>query len=133
MRKHKSLKGGLINGAPCDMLLDTGTTQSMVRSVLTTDDYIDGQTTICCAHGVAKSYPMAPVQVEIDGTKQIIMAASSETLPQADRDKYHLLSSLVMTCSLLLSQMSNPRLSLLVSEIHCKESDMKKDTICMIT
>ena len=80
---HKTITPGIINGRPCNVLLDTGTTQSIVHSDYVSEDDIDGHTTICCAHGDTVTYPIAAVEVKIGDKKKILHAAVSTKLPQA--------------------------------------------------
>ena len=81
--KQSSIWEGAINGSPCTILLDTGTTQSLVRSdYVEDDDLLDGSVPIRCMHGDVKNYPVAPIAVDIDGTKAIVHAAVSPNLPQ---------------------------------------------------
>ena len=46
------------------------------------DDLLDGSVPIHCMHGDVKDYPVAPIAVDIDGTKAIVHAAVSPNLPQ---------------------------------------------------
>ena len=73
---HESLKQGLINDQPCKILLDTGTTQSMVHSdLITDDDLLNESTTVRCAHGDSVTYPLAPIAVRIGGKKMQLCQA----------------------------------------------------------
>ena len=66
-----------------DILLDTGCSRTMVH----TDFVMPGsvsktqQVTIRCAHGEAVSYPIAAVNMEIDGVRIRVKAAVCKTLP----------------------------------------------------
>ena len=80
---HSSVLKGSVNGQSCRVLLDTGTTQSMVHKDLVPDDSIlKEHTAIRCAHGDSVIYPIAPIVVNIGGTRATIKAAISSTLPQ---------------------------------------------------
>ena len=81
--KTAAIQAGNINGLPCKILLDTGTTQSLVHAdFVTKDDILDGAVPIRCIHGDAHEYPVAPIEVEIEGQKAIVHAAVSRTLSQ---------------------------------------------------
>ena len=65
-KQHKTITAGMINERPCNMLLDIGTTHSIVHSdYVSEDDIIDGHTTIRCTHGDMVTYPIAAVVVKI--------------------------------------------------------------------
>ena len=82
--QHQGLTRGSINGCPCELLLDTGTTHSMVHSDYVSDtDLLNEHISIHCAHGDTRSYPIAGVAVTIGGTTAITKAAVSPKLPQA--------------------------------------------------
>ena len=81
--KTAAIQAGTINGLPCKILLDTGTTQSLFRADFVTKDVIVvGAVPIRCIHGDAHEYPVAPIEVEIGGQKAIVHAAVSRTLPE---------------------------------------------------
>ena len=81
--QDKARRHGTVNGVYCpDILVDTGATQTLVRKELVADDDIlDGEVTICCAHGDTASYPLAVVKINIGGKDIITTAAVSGTLP----------------------------------------------------
>ena len=74
---------GIINGVFCnDILVDTGTTQTLVhKELVIDDDILDSEVMIRCAHGDTASYPLAAVKVTISGKDIIITAGVSSTLP----------------------------------------------------
>ena len=79
-----SQMAGKINGRPCTILLDTGTTQSLVHAkYVTSEDVLEESVSIRCIHGEIRDYPVAPIQVEIGGVKAIVKAAVSKKLPQS--------------------------------------------------
>ena len=58
---HSNIQQGTINDQPCKVLLDTGTTQSMVHKDLISDhDILEEHTTIRCAHGDSTSHNNCP-------------------------------------------------------------------------
>ena len=79
----RARRSGTINGTYCtDILVDTGTTQTLVHSgLVTNDDILDGEVTIRCAHGDTSSYPLAAVKINIGGKDIITTAGVSSTLP----------------------------------------------------
>ena len=66
-----------------DILLDTGCSRTMVHKNLVPDEKVkEGEAvTIRCAHGDTCLYPLADVQLEVDGLDLTVEAAVSETLP----------------------------------------------------
>ena len=68
-----------------NILLDTRCTQTMVRSDLVdSSKLIAGEaTTIRCVHGDNALYPLAEVEVNVDGVAMTVRAAISEELPVA--------------------------------------------------
>ena len=78
-----SRMAGNINGHPCDILLDTGTTQSLVHAnYVRGEDMLDECVPIQCIHGETWDYPVSPIDVELGGVKMILKAAVSTKLPQ---------------------------------------------------
>ena len=77
-------RSGTVNNVPCQIVLDTGTNQSIVRADLIKEDDLTGyHTTIYCAHGDAVTYPTARVEFDIAGREVNTQAAVSSTLPRA--------------------------------------------------
>ena len=77
---------GLVEGVEVgNILLDTGCTQTMVRSDLVDPSkFIAGEaTTIRCVHGDNALYPLVEVRVTVDGVAMRVRAAISEELPVA--------------------------------------------------
>ena len=75
---------GTIEGqAVTDVCLDTGCTRTMVREDLVpAEKLLEGDSiAICCAHGDTVVYPLARIQVEVNGTTHEVEAAVSRTLP----------------------------------------------------
>ena len=66
-----------------DKLLDTGCSRTMVhRRVVPGEKISEGDTvTIWCAHGNTVLYPLADLEIEVDGFNFTVEAAVSETLP----------------------------------------------------
>ena len=74
---------GKNNGHPCNILLDTGTTQSLVHAnYVRGEDVLDECVPIQCIHGETQDYPVAPIDVELGGVRMILKAAVSTKLPQ---------------------------------------------------
>ena len=77
-------KKGYVNNVPCDIVLDTGTNQSMVHTdYVKGDDLTGNHATIYCAHGDAVTYPTARVRFCVAGREVTAQAAVSGTLPRA--------------------------------------------------
>ncbi len=77
---------GRIEGQPVsDVCLDTGCTRTMVRQDLVpANKLIEGDSiAICCAHGDTVVYPLARVEVEVNGQTHEVEAAVSSTLPMS--------------------------------------------------
>ncbi len=68
-----------------DVWLDTGCTRTMVRQDLVpANKLIEGDSiAICCAHGDIVVYPLARVEVEVNGQIHEVEAAVSDTLPMS--------------------------------------------------
>ena len=73
--------GQLVN----DIVLDTGCSRTLVRSdLLREKDFSRGETiTVQCAHGDVVTYPLARVELEVEGRALIVETAVSNTLPQS--------------------------------------------------
>ena len=69
--------------AVTDVLLDTGWSQTLVKSDLVpTTKRVEGDAvTIRCAHGDTVLYPLANVELVVDGIPLQVEAAVSDTLP----------------------------------------------------
>ena len=69
--------------AVTDVLLDTGCSQTLVKSELVpTTKQVEGDVvTIHCAHGDTVLYPLANVELVVDGIPLQVEAAVSDTLP----------------------------------------------------
>ena len=77
-------RSGTVEGTRVeDAVLDTGCTQTMVRRELIPESQrIEGETAaVTCAHGDTVLYPMAEVEMELEGVKLQVTAALSDTLP----------------------------------------------------
>jgi hypothetical protein len=68
-----------------DILLDTGCSQTLVRKDLVKSEKMkEGRLVdIQCAHGDTTWYPLAEVELSVEGKKITVEAAVSETLPQS--------------------------------------------------
>ena len=67
-----------------DIVLDTGCTRTLVHRDLVSEEKLmkDESVTIQYAHGDAVAYPLANVELEVEGEAVTVEAAVSETLPQ---------------------------------------------------
>ena len=77
-------RAGLVNGHKVsDIMLDTGCSRTMVHGDLVSrEQLIEGKATaIRCAHGDTVLYPMAEVEMEVDGCTIHTLAAVCNTLP----------------------------------------------------
>ena len=98
---------GLVEGHKVEkILLDTGCSRTMIqRSLVPQNKFLEGQAvTIRCAHGDTVLYPLAEVDLEIDGLPIRVEAAVSDSLPVAV-----LLGTDVPEMSALLGQESEPK------------------------
>ena len=80
------LHQGVINGFLVDdLLLDTGCLKIIVRRDLVGEErWLEGESTVIqCAHGDAIAYPLATIELEIQGRPVLVDAAVSDTLPQS--------------------------------------------------
>ena len=68
-----------------EILLDTGCSRTMVRSELVPAEKVleEDSATVRCAHGDTVLYPLADLELEVDGHHIRVEAAISETLPVA--------------------------------------------------
>lgn len=77
-------RSGLVEGREVEkILLDTGCSRTMVqRTLVPGHKYLEGDVvTIRCAHGDIVLYPLAEIDMVVDGTPIKVEAAVSETLP----------------------------------------------------
>ena len=74
---------GTVEGtAVSDIMLDTGATRTLVwRDLVPKEKIGGGEISICCVHGDIVVYPLAEVQIAVDGVSYSVEAAVSETLP----------------------------------------------------
>ena len=65
-----------------DILLDTGSTRTLVKKDLVPRNrMVDGEVAIRCAHGNTIVYPLADVEIKIEGQCFTVQAGVSDTLP----------------------------------------------------
>ena len=77
-------KSGIVEGRSVErVVLDTGCSQSMVhKNLVSQDKIVEGDAvTIRCAHGDKVLYPLAKIELEVDGQPISIEAAVSGMLP----------------------------------------------------
>eukprot|EP00731_Ephydatia_muelleri_P021055 Em0013g782a len=75
---------GTVNGRSAkNIMLDTGCSRTMVhRNLVSEAQILDGESAVVrCAHGDSVLYPMAEVNIEVDGCTISAVAAVSDTLP----------------------------------------------------
>ena len=80
------LRQGVVNGFLVDdLLLYTGCSKTIVRRDLVGEEqWLGGESTIIqCAHGDAIAYPLAAIELEIQGKSVLVNAAVLDTLPQS--------------------------------------------------
>ena len=78
------LRQGVVNGFLVDnLLLDTGCSKTIVqRDLVGEKQSLEGESTIIqCAHGHAIAYPLAAIELEIQGKPVLVNAAVSDNLP----------------------------------------------------
>ena len=83
-RPSSVCRSGLVEGIQVDQIvLDTSCSQTMVRQDLVPESkIIEGDAvTIWCAHGDTVLYPIAQLQLEVDGIPMCVEAAVSKSLP----------------------------------------------------
>ena len=79
-------RSGLVDGQSVDdICLDTGCSQTLVHSSLVqpADFLPDAKIDISCAHGDVTSYPLADIEIILDGQPLEVRAAVSSTLPHS--------------------------------------------------
>ena len=80
------LREGVVNGFLVDdLLLDTGCSKTIVqRDLVGEEQWLEQESTIIqCAYGDAIAYPLAAMELEIQGKPVLVNAAVSDTLPQS--------------------------------------------------
>ena len=110
---------GLVEGCPTDsILLDTGCSRTMVqRRLVPEGKMLPGEAvTIRCAHGDTVLYPLASLQLQVEGLPLQIKAAVSDTLPVA-----------------VLLGMDDPELVQLVSMGLGAQSETQEDVMVVMT
>ena len=86
LKKPEVYRSGLVEGKKVNkILLDTGCSRTMIhKSWVPPHKLKEGEAvTIRCAHGDTVLYPLADVNMEVDGLPITVEAAVSETLPTA--------------------------------------------------
>ncbi|KAL5491773.1 hypothetical protein EMCRGX_G017130 [Ephydatia muelleri] len=79
------LRSGFVEGNKVeDIVLDTGCSRTMIRrDLVPTTKILDDAVTVQCAHGDTVAYPLAVVELTVDGLPLTVEAALSDTLPTA--------------------------------------------------
>ena len=74
---------GTVEGVPAEMLLDTRSARTLVRRELMPEDKVLAGKVVAvrCAHGEIVRYPLAELEVTVDGRKIAITAGVAEKLP----------------------------------------------------
>ena len=105
---------GMVEGVPVtDMLLDTGTTRTMVREDLVPPKKrVEGKVAIRCVHGDSVDYPLAVVQIGVGGQEFAVLAGVASTLPASmllGRDVPELMQLLQNVTQRTEEESSHPR------------------------
>ena len=68
-----------------DIVLDTGCSRTLVRSDLVGKERLNSEksVTVQCAHGDAVEYPVATVEIRVQGRRVTVEAAVSDKLPHS--------------------------------------------------
>uniref|UniRef100_A0A1X7U211 RNA-directed DNA polymerase n=1 Tax=Amphimedon queenslandica TaxID=400682 RepID=A0A1X7U211_AMPQE len=76
---------GMIQEKPVEMLMDTGCSHTLVkREFIPEHCILEGETVaLQCAHGDVTKYPIAEVDMVIEGVKKRVRVGVSETLPRS--------------------------------------------------
>ena len=79
------LRSGFVEGNKVeDIVLDTGCSRTMIRrDLVPTTKILDDAVTVQCAHEDTVAYPLAVVELTVDGLPLTVEAALSDTLPTA--------------------------------------------------
>ena len=79
----KYVRRGRLNGNPVRLLLDTGSTLSMVRADSVQQDQMDTQkkAAVRCVHGDSVEYPTAVVQLQVGDWEGSVRVAVAPELP----------------------------------------------------
>ena len=79
---------GTVEGVPAEVLLDTGSARTLVRRELVPEDKVLAGKVLAgkvvavrCAHGEIVRYPLAELEVTVDGRKIAITAGVADKLP----------------------------------------------------
>jgi predicted aspartyl protease len=82
-RAERVLRKGMIEGQIVDdILLDTGSAITMIQEGLVPSEKFTGRRTMVrCAHGDEITYPVASVELEVEGSKLSVLSAVSKKLP----------------------------------------------------
>ena len=74
---------GLVEGNPIDFLLNTGSAKTLVRRDLVLEEkvLVGKVVVVRCTHGENVDYPLADLDVEIEGRRMTIRAGVSNRLP----------------------------------------------------
>ena len=77
------IRRGTVEGMPVEILLDTGSARTLVRRELVPKDKeLSGKSVVVrCAHGDSVRYPLADLDIEVEGKRFTIRAGVSEELP----------------------------------------------------
>ena len=81
---QQATRKGVVEGKDvADIVLDTGCSRTMVRRDLVREEkHLDGEAvTVRCAHGDTVLYPLAEVEIELDGVRVRVKAAVADRLP----------------------------------------------------
>ncbi|KAL6457906.1 hypothetical protein MHYP_G00331360 [Metynnis hypsauchen] len=72
----------LINGQQEKALIDTGSTQTLVReSLIPREEWREARVKVSCVHGDERSYPTAEIYLTVDGQTFLVTVAVADQLP----------------------------------------------------
>ena len=77
------VRHGMVEGVPVQILLDTGSARTLVRRDLVPEDKVlEGEAVVVrCAHGESVRYPLADLEIAVEGKQFVIRAGVSDKLP----------------------------------------------------
>lgn len=79
----EALRQGTVEGVPVQILLDTGSARTLVRRDLVPEGKVlaDETVVVRCAHGESVRYPLADLEIAVQGKRFVIRAGVSDKLP----------------------------------------------------
>ena len=79
----RAVRSGVVEGALVkDIMLDTGSSRTLIRKDLVpAEKLVEGEIPVRCAHGDIITYPIAKIEIEIDGKHYMVEAGVVDGLP----------------------------------------------------